>query len=249
MAAVRWLEGNVHNRPKAGEITPEKAALTDGDCVSQEILLVALNDRFPHVTLDVEEDTPSVGLFAQKPGRDRVVIDPIDGTLRYLLGDGRYAILVGLERDERVEASLIGLPQTDVLIRAVRGDGTEISRSGGPFEPVRAEARGAELYVSHSLDPELARSLDARGYKRVTSAGAGIAVAPLLDDVCAGVRIMDGPAGMSRRIWVASLATTEAGGRVEALAGELPERHEPGIPGLIAAPDADGIAALREVLT
>ena len=64
-AAVRWLEGRVRNRPKASEITPEKAALTDGDCVSQEILLVALLARYPEVALNVEEDTPTAARFAK----------------------------------------------------------------------------------------------------------------------------------------------------------------------------------------
>ncbi len=76
MAAVRWLEGRVRNRPKASEVTPEKAALTDADCVSQEILLVALRDYLPGVSLNVEEDTPSVASFAGNASEETVVIDP-----------------------------------------------------------------------------------------------------------------------------------------------------------------------------
>jgi magnesium chelatase family protein len=40
--AVRWLEGRVENRPKLDEDSDAKSALTDADCVSQEILLAAL---------------------------------------------------------------------------------------------------------------------------------------------------------------------------------------------------------------
>ena len=46
-AATRWLEGRVDNRPKLDEDTDEKSALTDADCISQEILLTALREFFP----------------------------------------------------------------------------------------------------------------------------------------------------------------------------------------------------------
>ena len=81
MAAVRWLEGRVSNTPKPGQATSAKAALTDADCVSQEILLTALWDRFPGVALDAEEDTPAVGRFAANDSPQVVRVDPIDGTV------------------------------------------------------------------------------------------------------------------------------------------------------------------------
>jgi fructose-1,6-bisphosphatase/inositol monophosphatase family enzyme len=248
MAAVRWLEGRVRNRPKPEEITPEKAALTDADCVSQEVLLVALRERWPDVALDVEEDTPTAPLFPTRDRGDCVVIDPIDGTLRYLRGDGPYATLVGLERDGRALAVLVGLPQSDVLIRAVRGGGAEISRGGGPFARARAGERGSQLYVSYGLDPRVARRVDEGGWKRVTAAGAAIAIAPLLDGAFGGLRMMAGADGMSRRAWLAAIATREAGGRVEALDGELPETHRPGVRGLVAGASADTLARLRALV-
>jgi fructose-1,6-bisphosphatase/inositol monophosphatase family enzyme len=249
MAAVRWLEGRVRNRPKREEITPEKAALTDADCVSQEILLVALRERFPGVGLDVEEDTPSVARFRASGEGYTVVIDPIDGTLRYLRGDGPYATLVGLERDGRVLAALVGLPQTDVVVRAVRGEGAFLSQGGAEFERARAGARGSSVYVSYGLPVEIARALDARGAKRVTAAGAVIAVAPLLDDALGGLRVMASPEGMSRRAWIAALPTWEAGGCVEALDGPLPERFRPGVRGLVSAASPAGLADLRRLVT
>ncbi len=248
MAAVRWLEGRVRNRPKPEEITPEKAALTDADCVSQEVLLVALRERWPEASLDVEEDTPSVALFPSRAGGDTVVIDPIDGTLRYLRGDGPYATLVGLERDGRALAVLVGLPQSDVLIRAVRGGGAEISRGGAPFERARVEERGDQLYVSYALDAAVARRADESGWKRVTAAGAAIAISPLLDGAFGGLRMMAGADGMSRRAWLAAVATREAGGRVEALDGELPETHRPGVRGLVSGATGETLARVRALL-
>src|SRR5215831_18281915 len=154
-AAVRWLEGRVRNRPKSDEQTPEKAALTDGDCVSQEILLVALRAHFPWVSVFVEEDTPTAEEFAANRSAQTVVIDPIDGTARYLRGDGPYAILLGLEREGRVEAGIVAVPQFGVVVRATRGGGAELARGGGEFAPVRAQHRGPQLLVSHGLPQEV----------------------------------------------------------------------------------------------
>ena len=77
-AAVRWLEGRVLNRPKSGEETQAKSALTDADCVSQEVLLAALLEIAPEVELDAEEDTPLVHAFSRNRSSYRVRIDPID---------------------------------------------------------------------------------------------------------------------------------------------------------------------------
>jgi hypothetical protein len=46
---ARALEGRVANRPKHGEATPVKAALTIADTASQAALLVPLFEHFPSV--------------------------------------------------------------------------------------------------------------------------------------------------------------------------------------------------------
>jgi fructose-1,6-bisphosphatase/inositol monophosphatase family enzyme len=247
-AAVRWLEGRVRNRPKSDEPTPEKAALTDGDCVSQEILLVALRAHFPWVSVFVEEDTPSAEAFAANRSAETVVIDPIDGTARYLRGDGPYAILVGLEREGRVEAALIAVPQFGVMVRATRGGGAEIARVGGAFEPARAERRGPQLLVSHGLPQEVRARANAALLKPIVAAGAAIGIAPLLDGVGGGLRIAAESQGLSRRAWIAGLAAREAGGCVETLEGALPERFAPGVRGVLVATSARDVEKLRELV-
>ncbi len=248
MAVVRWLEGRVRNRPKASEVTPEKAALTDADCVSQEILLVALRAYAPWVSLNVEEDTPSAASFAGNDGDDTVVIDPIDGTLRYLLGDGPYAILVGLERAGRVEAALVGLPQTDTLIRAVRGQGSEIVRGGGGFARAQLGQPGSQVFVSYGLPVQVEARLKALGLQRTPAAGGVIGVAPLLDGIGGALRMSRSVDGLSRRAWVASLPTLEAGGLVEALYEPFPPQYERGVAGMLVAGSEDAIRRLRETL-
>lgn len=248
MAAVRWLEGRVRNRPKSDESTPEKAALTDGDCVSQEILLVALRAHFPGVSVMVEEDTPTAEAFASNRAAETVVIDPIDGTARYLRGDGPYAILVGFEREGVVEASLVALPQFGVLVRAVRGGGAEISVADGAFARAEVRRRGAQLLVSHGLRQDVRARANAALLKPIVAAGGAIGIAPLVDGCCGGLRIAVDAIGVSRRAWISALPTLEAGGCVEALDGPLPARFETGVAGVLVGANARDVAQLRELL-
>jgi fructose-1,6-bisphosphatase/inositol monophosphatase family enzyme len=247
-AAVRWLEGRVENLPKPDVTSPAKAALTLGDCVSQEILLTALHAYYPWVEIDAEEDTPTAQRFAGNRAADRVLVDPIDGTLRYVQRDGYYAILVGLERDGRVDAALIALPQEDLLIRAVRGGGVEQARAGGAFEPALPSSVGERLLVSYDLPPGVAERLRSEGHELVCAAGGAIGVAPLLPDTVGAIRIMRDPAGVSRRMWIAALATLEAGGAVETTSGPFPESYQPGISAVLVAPSGAEISMLRKLM-
>lgn len=248
MAAARFLEGRVANRPKIEEFTPEKAALTDADCVAQEILLVALHDRFPDVALSVEEDTPSALQFRGHRERHTVVIDPIDGTLLYLRGEGRYAVLVGLETEGRVEAAIVGLPTSETVVRAVRGEGSEIAEGKGPFRPAALAPDGDLVLVSQGLPRNVRGRLERRGFELSTAAGGAIGVAPLVEKVAGGLRLSTSRAGLSRRNWVSTLPTLEVGGAVEILEGPFPERYRPGVGGMIVASSKEGVARLREAI-
>ncbi len=245
MAAVRWLEGRVANRPKLEEETAAKAALTDADCVSQEILLTALREHYPWVRIEAEEDTPTVKAFAANDSPYHVVIDPVDGTLRYLRGDGLYAILVGLEHEGRVEASLVALPQLDLLFRAVRGGGVQVARGAAEFERAHGEPRGARVVVSPNLPESMRARLGEAGFAPVLGAGGAIAVSPLLPVTFGGVRRAPDEKGLSRRAWVALLPTLEAGCPVEGLRGPFPEVYRAGVPGLRVAADAASLERLR----
>jgi len=250
-AAVRFLEGRVKNRPKAGEDSEAKAALTSGDCVSQEVLLTALRNDFPWIELDAEEDTPTVRAFEGNRSAQRVIIDPIDGTLRYLNRDGLYAVLLGLEGVRGVEAVLVALPQEEVIIRAARGQGVEISIGAAPFEPAPLQARNGtarRILVSHELPSGLVERLTAKGFEACRAAGGAIGVAPLLPGTSAAIRTTQSHSGLSRRTWVSTLATLEAGGCVETLSGPLPGTFTPGIQEVIVARSCEEVSHFRDLL-
>jgi len=249
MAAVVWLEGRVANTPKADESTAAKAALSDGDCVSQEILVTALAEYYPGVVLDAEEDTPSAKAFEANDSPYTVRIDPIDGSLRYLQQDGLYAIIIGLEREGRVEAALVSVPQEDVIVRAVRGGGADISYAGRPFSAAGTVAGGSRLLVSYGLPEPADERLRAVGHHLVIAAGGAIGVAPLLTGTHGAVRLTPEAKGLSPRAWVASLPVLEAGGVVEGVGAPLPDRYEHGVPGMIVAANSADAEALRRCIS
>jgi 3'-phosphoadenosine 5'-phosphosulfate (PAPS) 3'-phosphatase len=238
---ARALEGRVHNRPKWGEESATKAALTLADSAAQEAILVPLLESFPGVALRAEEDTPSVHSFP-RDAKEWVVIDPIDGTLRcYLEGDGPYAVMVGLAREGRYEAALVALPREGLFFQAVRGGLARRAGAAAPDQSVRVEAEGNRVFVSHGLPEAVERRLREAGLEPSPACGGAIAVAPLVPGVRAGLRIAPGSAGISERGRIGALIAVAGGARVEDEHGRpFPDAIEaPARALLVTASDAD----------
>lgn len=221
---ARALEGRVANRPKLGEATAVKAALTGADGASQEALLIPLFENFPHVQLEAEEDTPSVRLFTSKCD-SLVVIDPIDGTLRfYLEAAGPYAVMIGLALAGEYVAGLVALPREKLCFQAVRGGGAFATLGDGPTIPIRvSEPTGNCVLVSHDLpEPVIGRLRDC-GYDVCPASGGAISVAPLIPGVRAGLRLArQNPEGVSIRGRIGAMIAREAGLTVRGVSGAFP---------------------------
>lgn len=248
-AIARALEGRVPNRPKKGERSAIKAALTAADTASQEALLVRLLDSFPDVMLEAEENTPTVRRFRSR-GSGLVVVDPIDGTLRsYLRGVGPYSVLVGLARRRRFEAALVALPRENLFFDAVLGGGARIAR-GGERARVARPTRGArKVFVSHTVPEAACRLLRRRGYEPVRASGGAIAVAPLVPGVCAGLRLAKGRKGISKRGRVGLLVAREAGLLVQGRGkAPFPEALDARANVLRVAANEKDLAVLEEAL-
>ena len=145
---ARDLEGRVANRPKAGEASPVKAALTAADMAVQETLLVALHAELPGVVLEAEEDTPTAARFA-KEGSAVVVVDPIDGTREYVEGVPDFALSIALSVGGEPALAVLLNPARDDLFTSIRGDGAW--RNGERISAtVRNEVDGATLLASRT---------------------------------------------------------------------------------------------------
>jgi fructose-1,6-bisphosphatase/inositol monophosphatase family enzyme len=247
---VRALEGRVANRPKRGEKSAAKAALTIADTASQEALLVPLFEHFPGVTLAAEEDTPTAGRFARE-GPELVVIDPLDGTLRfYLEGRGSYAVMIGLAREAGYEAALVALPREELFLDAVRGAGARVAAGGSPPRPARAQASGRRVLVSYELPQAARESLARSGYEAVDACGGAISVAPLVSGACAGLRVSLPPESrVSIRGRIGALISAQAGALVrDGKGAEFPAGLEAPASALLVAAGAREMAALEAAL-
>lgn len=237
------LEGRVANRPKRGETSEIKAALTIADTAAQEALLVPLLGEFRGVQLEAEEDTPSVALFRGSRGR-RVVVDPIDGTFNYFLKRrGPYAVMAGLAEDDRYQAALVALPREGHLFWAERG-GRCGKREIGPEHPGRSGVEDG-IFVSDTTPESARRALRREGFAVQLASGGAISVAPLVPGFVAGLRFApapeSGPApgSVSVRGRIGLLIAREAGATVRRADGSrFPETIYAPAASLLVARDA-----------
>jgi fructose-1,6-bisphosphatase/inositol monophosphatase family enzyme len=246
---ARAFEGRVPNRPKQSETTAVKAALTDADHAAQEVILAPLLQHFPGVGLHAEEDTPSVAEFPAEQ-KSFVVVDPIDGTLRsYLEGAGPYSVMVGLCSDGRFDAALVALPREGLLFDSVRGGGARMARSRAQPRPLRADATGSRVLVSHETPPAVQDRLRERGLEVMFGSGGAISVAPLIPGVRAGLRLAGPAGGISIRGRVGLLIASESGALMESERGEqFPSRIEEPARALLLAASEEDMDHLRYAL-
>ncbi|MFI5001189.1 MAG: inositol monophosphatase family protein [Reyranellales bacterium] len=85
-------------------------------------------------------------------GRNRWIVDPLDGTTNFLHGVPHFAISIGLERDGEIIAGVIYQPISDELFWAEKGNGAFVDTP---------TARSRRLRVSGRKDP--ARALVGTG--------------------------------------------------------------------------------------
>jgi hypothetical protein len=208
---ARSLEGRVRNRPKPGEETRVKQALTEADTAAQETVLEDLRIHYPGVSLEAEEDTPLVEHFP-KGSDSLVIIDPIDGTLHsYLEGGGPYAVIVGLAFQRVLCSALVALPREGLCFAATAGQGARMTRSGASARRARVQDGGSRVLVSHGMPERVVDHLVAQGLDVIPACGGAVSVAPLIPGVRAGLRYATGERGVSVRGRVGALIAAEAG--------------------------------------
>lgn len=244
-AIAAALEGRVANRPKSGEASDVKAALTVADTAAQEALLVPLLPRFAAARLEAEEDTRSVARFSGEAEALRIVIDPIDGTFRFFLGGrGPYAVMAGLAIAGRYEAALIALPREGLRFSALRGRGAR----DGTGHPAALSRSGSGVLVSDGVPDAVVDRLRAAGFEVALGCGGAVAVAPLVPGVRGGLRLA-APHSISTRGRIGALVAREAGARVESASGEpFPDGLDAPISSLVVADAPEVAAEIRKAL-
>jgi histidinol-phosphatase len=85
-------------------------------------------------------------------GGRRWIIDPIDGTALFVEGDDRWLVLIGLEEDGEMVASVAAMPAQGLAFWASRGEGAYRGpRDLGAGERIWVDAGGADTPAASRL--------------------------------------------------------------------------------------------------
>jgi len=101
------------------EFKPDDTPVTIADRKAEELIRAWIEKRFPHHAIVGEE------YGAAEPGAatHRWYVDPIDGTRSFVRGVPMYAVLIGLEIEERVDVGVAYFPALGEMLSAARGLG------------------------------------------------------------------------------------------------------------------------------
>lgn len=184
---AKSLQGKVDNIGKQVEILKSdnaeaiagKAALTIVDNIAQEIILLSLREFFDSskITLDAEENTPSVKLFTKPTpkGKLHIALDPIDGTLHYIQGKDDYATIVSLIKEGKILTSLMYFPNWDKMYY-LHPNGSSYLAENVYKEGIKnsqklkiPKTKSNLIYVNRRVPREIVNKLKKAGYRVKTT--------------------------------------------------------------------------------
>lgn len=165
----------------------EREPVTQADRVANELIVKALQREFPDDGILAEESVDT----AHRLDKKRVwMIDPLDGTSGFIDGNGDFAVQIGLAQDGEGVLGVVYQPLTDVLYRAIRGQGAWVERPGRPPEQAgvsgQSELSLMRLAASRShRSPRMDKVVKAfRVTEEVRRGSVGIKVGLIIEQQC-----------------------------------------------------------------
>ena len=137
--------------------------VTDADLAADSLLKRRLQEALPEAGWLSEETADD---FERLSRRSLIIVDPIDGTRAFVIGDPRWAVSVALVVDGRPVAGVVYAPALDETYAAARGGGATfngaalVPAAGWPPRAAAGpklviEAMAAELGVSVEIIPRV----------------------------------------------------------------------------------------------
>jgi myo-inositol-1(or 4)-monophosphatase len=137
--------------------------VTDADLAADALLKRRLQEALPDAGWLSEE---TVDDFERLSRRSLIIVDPIDGTRAFVIGDPRWCVSVALVVDERPVAGVVYAPALDETYAAARGGGatfngaTLIPTAGWPLRAAAGpklmiEAMAADLGAPVEVVPRV----------------------------------------------------------------------------------------------
>ncbi len=110
----------------------ERDVVTEVDTLSEELIMSAIRDSFPHDAILAEESghtdaVPPVGETQIDPTEQRVwIVDPLDGTVNYANGIPVFCVSVGLAVGGRPVVGVVYDPTRDEMFTSQAGHGARL---------------------------------------------------------------------------------------------------------------------------
>ncbi|MGD9740151.1 MAG: 3'(2'),5'-bisphosphate nucleotidase CysQ [Bauldia sp.] len=193
------------------ETKADHSPVTAADRAAEAILLRALHDLCPGVPIVAEEEVAAGR--APEVTTTYFAVDALDGTKDFLRGGPDFTVNVGLVRDGRAVAGIVGAPATGTLWLGLDGRGAFRIEAGGERIPIRVRVP----------DPEALDIIASRSH-RTAETDAFIARFPGAHIVAAGsslklTAVAEGRADLYPRLAPTSQWDIAAGHAVLAAAG------------------------------
>jgi 3'(2'), 5'-bisphosphate nucleotidase len=195
--------------------------VTLADQIANDLIVTGIHREFPDDGVLAEESVDT----ERRLGKRRVwMIDPLDGTNGFIDGNGDFAVQIGLAQDGAAVMGVVYQPLTDVLYRAVRGQGSWIERPNLPpamaHVSTQTELSLMRLAASRShRSPRMDRVVKAFGVKQEVRRGSvGIKVGLIIEQQC-DLYVHLSPRTKQWDTCAPQIILTEAGGRLTDLFG------------------------------
>jgi myo-inositol-1(or 4)-monophosphatase len=215
----------LRHRSSAGvSVTSTKSSPTDvvtaADTAAEAQIRAAVARSRPRDAVVGEEGDDAAGTSGL-----RWVVDPIDGTVNYLYGHGRWAVSIAVEDDAGALVAVVHAPATGETWTAVRGEGAWLD--GDPVAPTRCRSLAEALVATGFGYRTDRRTRQAQVVAHVLPEvrdirRAGAASLDLCDVACGR---LDGYYEQGLQPWdlaAGRLVVTEAGGVVSGLEDRAP---------------------------
>jgi len=106
----------------------DRSALTAADLLSNEIIVEALQKKWPNIPILSEE---SVNQFQAKQYVPQYwAVDPLDGTKEFIKKNGEFTVNVALIEEGKPTIGLLAAPAQSLLYIGIMGDGARIREKG-----------------------------------------------------------------------------------------------------------------------
>ena len=195
--------------------------VTNTDQASEKSVFDFLHQKTPKFSFLAEESAPAA---RRRPGYQWIV-DPLDGTHNFMRGIPIFAVSIALQKDGRIIVGAIYLPYENILINAIKGQGTFVNGTRQQIKKrkLRDSVLVLETYFDQTdmnmLQKFVSQTTELRIYNSASSMLAYLA----LGRVDAVIDRVDKPWD-----WAAgSLIVTEAGGVVSNFQGQKLDLYTP----------------------